>query len=125
MKIFVGQDMEALMKGCEKSTDDAFLSQIWKATTNLIEGCRMKGIVNCHERGWQWKALMQWLPSMDLKSASATPFSRYMEQGTIHRYASIWARLVVFCVRYFKERDRYKVPLSEEQMGILAKMETK
>jgi len=125
MKMFIGRDMEALVKGCEKPTNDVFLSQIWKATMNLVEGRCMKGIIDCHERGWQWKALLQWLQSADSKSASATPFSRYIDQGTVHRYASLWAGLIVLCVRSFEERDIYDVPLSEKQMKLLNEVKTK
>ena len=123
LKMFVGWDMKILVEGCLKPNDDAFLSCIWKTTLKLIEDRCMKGIRDCYERSWHWKTLMQWLASVDPKSASATPFSQYLERETVHRYATFWAGLVVLCLRNFHDQGKYRVPLSEEQVGILSEIE--
>ena len=117
--------MKILAEGCLKPNDDAFLSCVWKTTLKLVEDRCLNGIKDCYERSLHWKALMQWLASVDQKSASATPFSQYIERETVHRYATFWSGLVVLCLRSFQAQGQYGVPLSEEQMAMLSEMEGK
>ena len=75
------------MTGAKRARDDAFLIGVWSAVMDLIKGRCMKGIVDCHEREWPWKALMQWLKSVDSSSESGSPFSQYIEKDTVHMLA--------------------------------------
>ena len=122
--MFVGLDMEVLATGSLKpeNEDEALLMEAWNVTIDVIKRC-LTGIIDCHDRGHQWKTLMRWLKSVDEGSHSSSPFSQYIDADTVNRYSKIWAGLIVLCLRSVAEPEKYRVPLSPVHTAILAEME--
>ena len=96
-KMFAGQDMGTLHALTQLAASNSELEMIATSVVRVITVRCMESIHDLNERNWT--LIPFWLNSYDVSKAHEKPFSEHIETKTVEKYAKLWARLLVMCVR--------------------------
>jgi hypothetical protein len=117
--IFIGRDMEVLVKALDRPGTNDNLRIIWVQVESLLRRCG-NGVKDCQKRNWI--NIGFWLNSIDPQSPSTMPFPIFWSDGMFERYVDYWQRFICFCVRATQEEDRFGMEFTEVQRVLLIRM---
>jgi len=69
-------------------------------------------VLDCDRRGWNM--IRFWLNSVERGTADTKPFRDHFQDDTRVRYAKLWLRLILFCLRTLDEEKKYGVQFTSE-----------
>jgi hypothetical protein len=118
-EVFVGRDMEVLIKALEPPNSNDNLRMVWDQVESVLRHCG-NGVKDCKKRNWT--NIGFWLNSIDAHSPSTVPFPVFWSDGMFERYVGYWQRFVCFCIHAISEEDEFGVEFTEVQKMLLTWM---
>jgi hypothetical protein len=77
-------------------------------------------VLDCDRRGWNM--IRFWLNSVERGTPDTKPFRDHFQDDTRVRYAKLWLRLILFCLRTLDDEQKYGVQFTSELNECLQKL---